>query len=72
MNLDYVAAVDVELAFPANSPLGTQQCFNIPIIDDVIKEVTESFQLSCVVSDPRCLFLGPARVDIIDEDSMSA
>ena len=62
--------VNVDLFFPANSPTGTQRCFNFPLIDDAIKELTEFCTLSGTVSDPRCIFQGAATLNIEDNESM--
>ena len=69
--VDY-AVINIDLTFPANSPVGTQLCFDIQpfIIDDLLKELLEFFQLSGTLTDPRCIFRGPARVDIEDNESV--
>lgn len=60
----------VDLIFPANSPTGTELCFNVQqfILDDARKELLEFCVLSGSVSDPRCRFQGPATLNIEDNE----
>ena len=67
-NTDYTA-VSENVVFPANSPVGSQQCFTLSIINDVRKEDDETFTLTASVSDPNCPSPGNVVVTIIDTDS---
>ena len=67
-NMDY-AAVSESVVFAANSPVGSQQCFTLTIINDVRKEEDETFTLTASVSDPNCPSPGDVVVTILNADS---
>ena len=70
VNNDY-PPLNVRLNFPSGSAPGTQRCFNVPVIDDFLVELTEFFQLAASSPDPSATFTpgrDTARVDIIDND----
>ena len=66
--MDY-AAVSESVVFAANSPVGSQQCFTLTIINDVRKEEDETFTLTASVSDPNCPSPADVVVTIVNTDS---
>lgn len=62
------------IVFPAGSTAGAQLCINIPIIDDVLVELLESFSVSAASNDPNVEFSAGgnlATVSITDNDGES-
>ena len=58
--------------FPAGSSVGERRCVNIPLNDDTLVEVPESFSVSADSNDPNVLFTpgrDTATVTITDNDS---
>lgn len=59
------------LTFPASVIInGTKACVDINVIDDIIVEDTENFQLTLSNPFPASIVLGPnANLTIVDNDS---
>ena len=58
--------------FPAGASVGERRCVNIPLNDDTLVEVPESFSVSADSDDPNVLFTAggdAATVTITDNDS---
>lgn len=60
------------VVFPLGSAAGVQRCINIPLNDDTLVEVLESFSVSADSNDPNVEFMpggDVATVSITDNDS---
>ena len=58
----------MDLLFPSNSTPGSQQCFLLTILDDILKEADEVFVLTASVNC-ECISPVDAQVTITDSDS---
>lgn len=66
---DYTSVVNYPLVFFTGDPVGSEQCVNITIIDDLVVEPDQSFSVSLTSSDP--VYFTPtsqASVVIADND----
>ena len=63
--------ITTSFTFPTGSQIGTRQCINVPIIDDIAVENTEVFHLRLSTSDPRVQLssiCNRATINIYDND----
>ena len=86
MNVFFTAAgydhlpVSTTLEFPAGSTKGTKQCINISIVDDLLAEGKEVFNIQATVNSSSVVLFGPAlnsshatiEVEILDNDGRPA
>ena len=70
-NLDYEPLIDEQLMFLAGDSNGTERCINITILQDMLVECEEDFNITLtIVKEQQNLVLGEATttVSIIDSD----
>ena len=86
MNVFFTAAgydhlpVSTTLEFPAGSTKGTKQCINISIVDDLLAEGKEVFNIHATVNSSSVVLFGGAlnsshgtiEVEILDNDGRPA
>ena len=67
-NSDYSPLSSSAVNFPALSMPGSTQDFQVTIIDDLVPENTESFQLSTTSNDPDALVAIAAATGLITDN----